>query len=59
MSPLFGPKNLQGGLEWVCITERGCAMSYMGYYFYPDALESIHDNVVVGKKHPSPSPFFA
>jgi hypothetical protein len=24
-------------------------MSYMGYYFYPDALESINDNAGVGK----------
>ena len=25
-------------------------MSYMGYYFYPDALNSIDDNATVGKK---------
>jgi hypothetical protein len=28
-------------------------MSYMGYYFYPEALESINNNLNVKKRPPS------
>jgi hypothetical protein len=31
-------------------------MSYMGYYFYPDAMESIKDNPNGRKKRPAGRP---
>src|ERR1019366_1527834 len=43
---LYSPANnlLQRDLRLVRGAGKGFAMSYMGYYFYPDAMESINDN---------------
>jgi hypothetical protein len=43
---LYSPANnlLQRDLRLVRGAGKGFAMSYMGYYFYPDAMESINGN---------------
>ena len=38
------------------VTGKGIPMSYMGYYFYPDAMESIKDNPNGRKKRPAGRP---